>query len=106
MKKGILKFLSLMITVITVFSLMTFNISAAVITDGTKYYMLGDANEDGVVDARDLVRLKKLSVSDELKNAPAGDFDSDGKISSYDLTILRQILLDYNNDIWSEIYTK
>ena len=106
MKKEILKFLSLAITLLIVFSLITSNISAAVITDGTKYYIAGDVNEDGAVDLKDLVSLKKLSVSAAVKTAPAADFDSDGKISANDFVVLRQMLLDYDDDMWSETYTK
>lgn len=58
----------------------------------------GDANDDGLVDMRDLVRLKKVSaslvapISTKEKNC---DVDADGvKANSNDLVKLRQILIN------------
>ena len=47
MKKGLLKTTSMIMVLILAFSLFAFNCSAAVITDGTKYYTAGDTNDDG-----------------------------------------------------------
>lgn len=75
--------------------------SAAVITDGTAYYTAGDANGDGLVDIRDLVRLKKCILSRKL--SPATDFSADRAVpDAEDLAILKKILLGVDNSLWSE----
>lgn len=60
-----------------------------------KAYSKGDANRDGAVNLKDLVRVKKLAAAD------AGDFincdiDADGKLAATDITYFRNWLLKSN----------
>lgn len=58
-------------------------------------YLVGDVNGDGEVDIRDLVRLKKITVSTA---QPAGgttaDLNGDGKNNAEDIIVLKKMLLD------------
>ncbi len=62
-----------------------------------KLYSKGDANRDGEVNLKDLVKVKKLAAADagEFINC---DIDADGKLASTDVTYFRKWML-YNN--WS-----
>ena len=68
---------------------------ATMVTDGEDFYSLGDANGDGQIDARDLVRMKKYSVGliDDI-SIVAADIDSDSEVKASDITAMRQILLN------------
>ena len=58
MFKKILSTVLLLAVIFTVFSMAFVPCSAATVTDGEKFYTLGDANDDGLTDIRDLVRIK------------------------------------------------
>lgn len=80
-------------------------------TDGTEIYcnleetdeedvILGDFNDNGFVDATDLVSLRKHILGLEVlnaKNLAKADMNDDKIISSTDLVILRKIILGINN---------
>jgi hypothetical protein len=102
MKKGLSKFLVLVVSLMLV--LGTLSCSAAVITDGSNFYVVGDANNDGEFDARDLVRLKKISVGLINEMAIAADFNGDGVIDATDIASARTLLLGNDKSDWSVIY--
>lgn len=84
-----------------------FSCSAAVVTDGTNFYSLGDVNTDNRVDIRDLVRMKKhLATGYKLLEA-AADIDSNGEIDAADLAAVRKYLIGFagalepNNSLWN-----
>lgn len=56
--------------------------------------IIGDVNDDGKVNAADLVRLSRIVINDEKLpyNSLTTDIETDGKINSKDLKALRQIL--------------
>ena len=65
---------------------------AAPVSAATLY---GDANGDGIVDSRDVVRMKKHVADNALSiNVEAVDNDEDGKITATDIVVLRNVLLD------------
>lgn len=55
------KVLSTVLLIVMVFA-VSLPCSAAVVTDGEKFYVLGDANGDGTMDIRDLVRVKRYKI--------------------------------------------
>lgn len=56
--------------------------------------LFGDANGDKVVDIRDLVRVKRYTVGEEIEiEFRAADLNKDGEINSTDIAALRKILL-------------
>lgn len=67
----------------------------------TATYDYGDLNGDGVVNVKDLVRLKKILVSLAESSGASADIDQSGKIDSLDLNILRKILLGNITDLKS-----
>ncbi len=104
MKSKICKLFTLLLCVVTLLTAGALNCSAAVLTDGTDYYIAGDANGDSEFDIRDLVCLKKLSLGAETATSPAADFDGSSTVNADDLTIARKMLLDADNSNWSAIY--
>lgn len=54
--------------------------------------IIGDSNENGKVDIKDLIRLKKL-LSQSAAGNPASDIDNSGQLEATDLAALRQILI-------------
>ena len=59
--------------------------------------IIGDANGDGSVDIRDLVRMKKLAANDDYTQS--ADLISDNKIDSLDLAEIRKYLLGILNNL-------
>lgn len=59
-----------------------------------KEVVIGDVNDDGVVNAADLVRLSRIVIGGEKLeyNELKTDIETDGKINSKDLKALRQML--------------
>lgn len=106
MMKKLVKIIASLVAVITVLG-CAFTCSAAVVTDGSNFYDLGDANMDGVVDIRDLVRMKKYIVKIEETALFVSDIDGDGTVASTDLTLFRKYLLEVidvlepDNSIWN-----
>ena len=82
----------LMKTVISLAAAITmlsgvFICSAAVVTDGTDFYNLGDANKDNRIDMRDLIRIKKnLATGCDLLKVAA-------EIDASDLTAVKKYLI-------------
>ena len=97
--KSLFSALSLLLVVVMTIGL---NVSAAYVTDGTSFYLAGDANNDGVLDARDLVRAKKIAANSSNDKVAAADLDGDGKTSASDIVLLRSIFLSDDNSQWSE----
>lgn len=56
-------------------------------------FELGDVNEDGRVDIRDLIRLKKLAADDESADNPLADINNDRIFDALDLAALRRYLM-------------
>lgn len=104
------KILSLICIVAILLTIAVPSNAASVLGDG-KAYLVCDANDDGKVDIRDLVSLKKYSAGVNKKIAlEAVDADADGQINSRDLSAIRRFLLgDYgtvvnNDNYWSDEY--
>lgn len=103
------KVLSTVLLIVMVLRLLP--CSAAVVTDGEKFYVLGDANGDGTMDIRDLVRVKRYIADNsvEIVNV-AADIDGDGKVNANDLTCYVKGFLNSDEtfttggNYWSEIY--
>ena len=104
------KVLSTVLLIVMVFA-VSLPCSAAVVTDGEKFYVLGDANGDGTMDIRDLVRVKRYIADNsvEIVNV-AADIDGDGKVNANDLTCYVKGFLNSDEpfttggNYWSEIY--
>ena len=111
MLKKTLSMFVLVAIITVVFSFAALPCSAAVVTDGENFYTFGDANNDGVTDIRDLVRIKRYIADDSLEIITvAADIDADGKINAADLAMLRKGLLEADETFttggshWSGIY--
>lgn len=104
MKKRFCKFLAVILIIATLTVAGSLSSFAAVITDGTNFYVAGDSNGDGEFDIRDLVHMKKISAGmiDEL--SPATDFDADGTVSGPDFVVGRKMLLGADSSMWSNVY--
>ena len=106
MMKKLVKIIASLVAVITVLG-CAFTCSAAVVTNGSEFYDLGDANMDGVVDIRDLIRMKKYIVETDKTALFVSDIDGDGSVASTDLTLLRKYfmegidVLEPDNSIWN-----
>ena len=104
------KVLSTVLLIVMVFA-VSLPCSAAVVTDGENFYVLGDANGDGTMDIRDLVRVKRYIADNsvEIVNV-AADIDGDGKVNANDLTCYVKGFLNSDEtfttggNYWSEIY--
>lgn len=111
MFKKILSTVLLLAVIFTVFSMAFVPCSAATVTDGEKFYTLGDANDDGLTDIRDLVRIKRYTADTTTTIAEvAADLDADGKVDATDLAAYRRGILVDNLDFatgganWSGVY--
>ena len=106
MMKKLVKIIASLVAGITVLG-CAFTCSAAVVTNGSEFYDLGDANMDGVVDIRDLIRMKKYIVKIDKTALFVSDIDGDGSVASTDLTLLRKYfmegidVLEPDNSIWN-----
>ncbi len=71
----------------------------AAIAEGTKHegWILGDANDDGEVDLRDLVRIKRHAAdsSVEIKNISCADTSRDNAVTDADAGACRIVLLNH-----------
>ncbi len=70
---------------------LEFGAAIEIFTD--KAYDKGDANMDGTLDARDLVRVKKMLANNATDYLTA-DIDNDGKLAAMDLGYIRNCLLN------------
>jgi len=61
-----------------------------------KAYDKGDANRDGVVNLKDIVRLKKVAVAAEpsISDIASGDIDCNNTVSATDITYLRKKIMN------------
>lgn len=87
---------------------MPLTCSAAVVTDGTAFYELGDANKDKDVDILDFIRVKRyLGGSQNEILVAAGDLYGNGEVTAEDLTSLTKHLLGVNginidSNLWED----
>lgn len=109
MRRFVCILISMLLVLMTVGSFNVCN-AAELVTDGENFYSQGDANGDGVIDVRDLVKMKKYIVgtSNDITFV-AADLDCDDQIVARDLTLLKHILLgvmstDDEVAAWSGIY--
>ena len=78
------------------------------VKENDSYYILGDCNKSQNTDIRDLVRMKKIIVSEE--KSIVADLNGDGAVNSSDLVMLRMYLLEVDDSVntggkyWSENY--
>lgn len=92
MKSRLIKTVISLAAAITMLS-GVFICSAAVVTDGTNFYNLGDANKDNSIDIRDLIRIKKnLATGCDLLKV-AADINGNGEIDASDLTAVKKYLI-------------
>lgn len=104
------KVLSTVLLIVMVFA-VSLPCSAAVVYRRREFYVLGDANGDGTMDIRDLVRVKRYIADNsvEIVNV-AADIDGDGKVNANDLTCYVKGFLNSDEtfttggNYWSEIY--
>ena len=61
--------------------------------------LIGDINKDGIIDIRDLVRLKKIVAGLTKGGADVADLDGNGRVESADLIIMRKYLLGIDVNI-------
>lgn len=76
--------------------------AATYITDGKDFYLAFDYNQDGLVDIRDLVNIKKSIANG--KTTSAQDINGDGSVDSSDMVYLRKHLLGIDNSAWTEAF--
>ena len=57
-------------------------------------YVLGDANGDKTVNGKDMIRIKKYLIGENVKvGTSASDLDRDGKITEADLSLLSDMIV-------------
>ena len=79
------------------------SISAATyITDGKDFYLAFDYNQDGLIDIRDLVNIKKSIANGD--TTPAKDYNCDGIVNAKDLIYAKYYLLGIDNSAWTEAF--
>lgn len=71
--------------------------NAAYVTDGEGIYLAGDLNEDKNVDIFDLV-----SANIGKGATAAADLDGDGSIGEYDFALIRAMILEIDDSMWTE----
>ena len=64
-----------------------------------EYVSFGDANSDGSIDIRDIIRMKKYMSDKAEINTIGGDSDDDGRIGISDLILLRKYLMGVTNNM-------
>lgn len=91
------RLISLILLCALALTLFAVPVSAAYVTDGNGLYLAGDANEDGKVDVRDLV---KANIG--TGNSAAADLDGNGTVEGYDFALIRAMILGIDNSQWTE----
>lgn len=95
------------VAVMMVFSgLGALSCSAAVVSDGTAIYALGDTNRDKAIDIRDFVRIKRFLAGNAELLTAAADVNGDGSVTAEDMTQISKYLLGMdsfavNSALWS-----
>ena len=108
MKNKASKLMALILCITLIFCGVSLTCSAAVVTDGTAFYELGDANKDKDVDILDFIRVKRyLGGSQNEILVAAGDLDGNGEVTAEDLTSLTKQLLGVNginidSNLWED----
>lgn len=100
MKNKFLKLIALALSIVTIMccAITAVTCSAAVVTDGTAFYALGDANKDKSVNILDFICIKRYLAEEEVNMlAAAIDFDSDGEVSASDVISIKKHLLGIND---------
>ncbi len=102
MKKIISK-ISFLTVAIVLIAVQALNISATTyITDGSDFYIAFDCNQDGLVDARDLVNIKKSIANNNTTSAQ--DVNGSGTVDAEDLIYCRYYLLGIDGSAWTEAF--
>lgn len=70
-----------------------FNVSWWKLNFAERTYMLGDLNDDGQIDARDLSLLQRAVRTGEIGFLPPADLNGNGELDSEDVTLHRDFLL-------------
>ena len=78
---------------VTVFGISA---NAAYVTDGENFYLAGDLNDDGKIDIFDLV-----SANIGKGTTAAADLDGDGNLGEYDFALIRAMILEIDNSMWT-----
>lgn len=93
-KRKITRTVKLVALVMALCMSMTFVCSAAYVTDGTNYYLFGDATNDKQVDVKDLVRVKRHLADDSVTiTEVAGDMNGNSEVDSGDIPLLQKQLI-------------
>lgn len=100
MKMKVLKAIAFLAAMLIVLG-CGFSCMAAVVTDGSKFYNLGDANMDGKIDIRDLVRMRKIADSASVSeySIVSSDINGDGTVAANDMVTLSLYLLEKTKNL-------
>lgn len=60
--------------------------------------LCGDANDDGEINSKDIVRLKKYLADNSVEIGPGADVNQDGTIDDTDLQLLKEFIADYEEE--------
>ncbi|MBO5873101.1 MAG: hypothetical protein J6Q56_02725 [Clostridia bacterium] len=76
---------------------------AAYVTDGTDFFIAGDADGNGETDLLDLVRAKIYTKDTDTTDVTAAAVDLDGNdvVDGNDLALIRAMLMDINETEWA-----
>ena len=66
-----------------------------VFTVSVEDYVSGDANGDKIINGKDMIRIKKHLIGENVKiGTSASDLDRDGKITEADLSLLSDMIME------------
>lgn len=76
---------------------------ATYVTDGTNFYIAGDADGDGEASLLDLVRARIYFKNSETTGvtATAADLNGNGNVDKDDLALIRAMLLGIDKTEWA-----
>lgn len=73
-----------------------------IITAGEEFFILGDTNIDGVVDIKDLVRIKRFLADNTVEISIFADISGNGLVLSNDLVYMRALILNLEYTVEEE----